>query len=99
MKYINEVEIIGRVGSFRQEAGMSTFSVCTNTVRKDADGSPVVESTWLTIISPGDIPPLEKGDPVHVTGRIASRNYTSSDGVIHSSHHIVADLVEKVNAG
>ena len=102
---INRVELQGLVGSVRKltcgEREALLFSVATNRVYRDSEGTPVIETTWHSCTAwDGDgICPLDgitKGVPVHLTGRIRNTRYTGKDGGERVATEIVAETLEVV---
>jgi single-strand DNA-binding protein len=104
MEQLNRVELRGTVGSvYVKDFGNTkcvNFSVATNYCFKDREGCPVIETTWHRVIAwenqdTADAFKLEKGDSVHVLGRLRIRSYTGADGVEKQAVEIVAKRVDK----
>ena len=102
---INRVELQGHVGSVRKltygEREALLFSVATNRVYRDSEGTPVIETTWhsCTAWDGEGICPLDgitKGVPVHLTGRIRNTRYTGKDDAERVATEIVAETLEVV---
>ena len=100
MEHINRIEIQGRVGTLRtnivNETMVANFSVATDYLYKGKDGAGVNETTWHNVVAWGNkgMPDLRRiavGTPVHVTGRLRSQKYTSSEGVDKYIYEILAD--------
>ena len=103
MEQLNRVELRGTVGSvYVKDFGNTrcvNFSVATNYCFKDREGCPVIETTWHRVIAwenqeTADAFKLEKGDSVHVLGRLRIQSYTGADGVERQTVEIVAQRVE-----
>ena len=82
MESINKVELQGRVGSVRNGSGVTRFTLATNEVYNDRNGSQIIETTWHTCQVPEKAVSerIEKGDWVAVFGRIRNYRYTDADG-------------------
>ena len=96
-EYLNKVQLRGKVGQItehRYAAGSYySFSVVTETYAKAADGTPIIDTTWLYVLSWGEffkggIP--SKGDWVEVNGRIKLSRYTGENGNDMTQASIVA---------
>jgi single-strand DNA-binding protein len=105
MEYINKVEIRGVIGSIRTQefdngegnavSKVAHISVVTNFVYKGHNGNPVIETVWHSVEiwnrkGSMDIDSLQKGQTVHIIGRIRSRRYTPEDGEPRDIVEIVA---------
>lgn len=107
MEQINRVELRGMVGTvkvFNQQDGTAPFvrlSVVTKRVfYQQSTGTDVVESSWHSVVAtegPGcpDLSSLQKGDYVHIIGRLRYNRYTGTDGQDKMGTDIVASQVEK----
>lgn len=104
MEYLNKVELIGTVGSVnkRNVCGINhcRFSVATNYTYKGVE-TPVIETTWIQVVvfeggAVKELPNLEKGDKVHVVGRLRSASFTDANGKMRFSYEVVAKTLEKV---
>ena len=104
MECLNKVELIGTVGSVNKMnvCGINhcRFSVETNYAYKGAT-TPVIETTWTQVVvfeggAVKELPNLEKGDKVHVVGRLRSARFTDANGNDAVSYEVVAKTVEKV---
>ena len=105
MEQLNKVELRGILGVIRvQNVGekrLATMSVATNYCYKGGDGCPVIETTWhiVTAWEGGncrDLDLLQKGDNIHVTGRLRCRRYMDSAGIERTQTEVVASNLEKV---
>ncbi len=104
MEQLNKVELRGILGVFRVmpvgDTRCATMSVATNYCFKDADGCPVIETTWhlVTAWEGKDCPDLsifEKGDSVHIIGRLRNRRYVDASGMERNQTDIIAQTLEK----
>ena len=105
MEQINRVEIIGRVGtaSFNKVGEKGTpllrFSVATDYVYKDREGTPVIDTTWHNVSCWGDrtgvaAEDIVRGCAVRVIGRIRQDRYTNAEGMERTTYEIQASSVE-----
>ena len=103
LTHLNKVELIGIVGSVKhtnvQDTAHVRFSVATTYAFRDKEGNGVHETTWHSVscferACPEDISKIEKGDKVHVLGRIRVCRYTSPEGEEKTMTEIVASSVE-----
>ncbi len=90
MEQINQVELLGRVGSVRLntvgEKEVINFSLSTNYAYKSQNGDAIIETCWHNVVAwqrkdMPDFRQIEKGSVVHVLGRLRPHKYTNSDGV------------------
>ena len=104
MEQLNKVELRGILGVLRVmpvgTTRYATMSVATNYCYKDGEGCPVIETTWHTVIAwegknCQDLSELQKGDPVHVIGRLRCRRYMDAAGIDRIAYDVVANTVEK----
>ena len=105
MEQLNKVELRGVLGVPRVisvgDTRYATMSVATNYCYKDAEGCPVVETTWHLVTAwegkgCPDLSVFKKGDPVYVVGRLRNRRYVDSAGVERTQIDIIANTLEKV---
>ena len=104
MEQLNKVELRGILGVFRVmpvgNTRYATMTVATNYCYKDAEGCPVIETTWhlVTAWEGKDCPDLsifKKGDPVHIIGRLRNRRYMDASGMERTQIDIIANTREK----
>ena len=102
IEYINKVELQGRVGTVRTNevngSKVANFSMITEYLYKTREGAAVSEGVWHNIVawSGKEIPNIdriEKGAAVHVTGRLRTNRYTSSDGTEKLYYEVMANKV------
>lgn len=100
MEHINRIELQGRVGTIRRNTVNGTmvanFSLATDFLYKNRDGSGVSETTWHNVVvwSNKDMPDLSRitvGMPVYVSGRMRTTRYTSADGTDKHFYEVVAN--------
>ena len=105
MNFLNRIEIRGIVGhtSTNNHGGKKilNLSVVTEHASKTADGTPVVDMQWFTVTAwEGSCPALpdtiEKGDWVHLTGRLRTRRYVNAQGEDAVAVDIVASRIDKL---
>ena len=102
MDHINRIELQGRVGTVRTniigDNMVANFSLVTEYLYKTRDGGAANETTWhqITAWEGKDMPDLNainKGTPVHVTGRLRTFRYTNSDGIEKQLYEVVANKI------
>lgn len=105
MEQLNKVELRGTIGVIRVqnvgETHCATMSVATNYCYKDAEGCPVIETTWhIVTVWEGkgctDLSSLHKGDKIHIIGRLRSRRYTDAAGQERTQFEVVANSLERI---
>ena len=105
MEQLNQIKLRGTVGFVRQQnvngRMVVHLSVATNYVYKDRNGDPVIETTWHIVTAwegsnCSDLDLLQKGDKIHVTGRLRCRKYMDSAGIERTQTEVVASNLEKV---
>lgn len=88
----NKVQLIGNLGNKPEvkstESGkkMTTFSMATSEVYRNAKGEKVKETQWHRLVAWGKLAEvagqyLDKGKEVIVEGKLVNRSYTDKDGV------------------
>ena len=107
MEQLNKVELRGVLGVVRVmpvgDTRYATMSVATNYFYKDSEGCPVIETTWHLVTAwegkaCPDLSVLQKGNPVHVIGRLRCRRYTDAAGIQKEQIDIVANCIERIEA-
>ena len=107
MEQLNKVELRGILGVVRVmpvgDTRYATMSVATNYFYKDSEGCPVIETTWHLVTAwegkaCPDLSVLQKGNPVHVIGRLRCRRYTDAAGIQKEQIDIVANCIERIEA-
>lgn len=105
IEQLNRVELRGKVGNVRlnsmEDAQVANFSLATNYVYKQKDGTPVIETTWHNVVlwsgrERRDLSFIKKGVSLHVNGRIRLSHYLANDGTERSIYEIFASSVEPV---
>ena len=100
MEHINRIELQGRVGTVRTNEfngnRVANFSLATDLLYKNRDGSAVSETTWHNIVvwegkETPDINLIVKGVPVNITGRLRSSKYTAADGTEKHYYEVLAN--------
>ena len=106
MEQLNKIELRGTIGSIRLQSfndnSVAHFTLATNYVYKDKDGSPVIETTWhnVTAWEGRDIQKLgelEKGTKVYVLGRVRNQKFTGSDGIDRISNAVISRRIVKID--
>lgn len=102
MEHINRIELQGHVGTVRANehngSKVVNFTMITDFIYKTREGALANESMWHNIVawSGKDMPDLsliEKGVPVHVTGRLRINKYTSAEGVEKQFYEVLAGKI------
>ena len=104
-EYINRVEMQGIIGSFRTfEVGARKgfqFTLAVNDILKGQDGGAIIETMWCSCSGweSGKCDPsiLEKGNRVHVNGRLKSHRYTNADGDERVVTEIIVHNMKRVD--
>ena len=78
---------------------VTSFSIATNRVWKDAQGQKKEEAEFHNIVTFGKLADissryLNKGSLVLIEGRIKTRNWTDSGGIKHYKTEIIADSLQ-----
>lgn len=98
MEQLNRIQLRGRIGNVRVnpvgDKSVCHFSVATNILYRNQEGTAVEEATWhnCTLWSNKkykDFDFLAVGRGVEVVGRIKNAKYTGTDGVERYSSDIV----------
>lgn len=100
MEQLNSVELRGNVGGVKyqgtKEKPMVIFSLATSMAYNSKDGTPVIETTWHTVVAfesreVQNLDRIQKGSKVYVRGRIRNQKFTGSDGAEHYSVDVLAN--------
>lgn len=103
MNFINTIEIQGIIGRMtRQSVGEKTlhkFSVVTERAYMDSRGEACIETTWHNVSAMGgpkvNIPEsADRGDWIHLKGRIRMQSITDSEGAPRLMPEVVATEAE-----
>ena len=86
----NHVQLIGNLGMAPESKQINntlrtSFSLATNTVYKDAEGSKKTMTDWHNVVAWGKLAQtmneyLKKGDKVGIAGRLVTRSYEDTEG-------------------
>ncbi len=107
MEQFNRIEIRGLVGNIRHVSAMNksgaNFTIATNYAYKDKDGTPVIDTTWFSVVawegkSISGLSKIASGTPLEVTGRIRARSYVASDGEEKRINEVVANKIVILDA-
>ena len=104
MEFLNKVEIKGVVGkATTQSYGdnyITNFSVVTEYCGNSANGAIVMETTWWHCTAWDNQCPncteIQKGDKLHVIGRLRQRKYIDQDNNERVSTDVVVQSIEKI---
>ena len=106
MDFLNRIELKGIVGraSLASFGGhtVASITLVTEYLFVDKDGHPVIETTWHRVgvwdtCTELPLNEINKGDKLHVTGRIRSMRYTDTDGNDRTTYEIVASSLERID--
>ena len=106
MEQINRIELLGIVGSVRQQSAagrrMAKFTMVTNRAYKNKEGAPVIETQWHNVTAfegknVRDLEQIEKGRAVHVWGHLQIQHYTGVDGTDRTSVDVICHKLAIVN--
>ena len=90
MEHLSKIELIGRVGAVREQTigneRVVKFSVAVDTVYRGLGGSSV-STTWFNCTYWGNCT-IEKGEEVHLEGRMVSHTYMGEDGNPRQSYEV-----------
>lgn len=82
MEHLSKIELIGRVGAVREfvvgNERLVRFSVAVDTMFKNRDGAGA-STTWFSCAYWGNCT-IEKGQEIHLEGRMAGQSYTDQEG-------------------
>ena len=101
----NYVELIGIVGAVKiqeiSETKVCRVSLATNRAYRGVDNCPTITTTWLSCrfweTKSCKIPEgLQKGEKLHIIGRIDVCKYVNADGYERTDYEIVATKMEKI---
>lgn len=107
MEQLNRIELKGIIGTVRvADYGgrkCARLSVATNLAYRDKDGCAVIETTWHSVVcfegkDVCELESLEKGDKVHLVGRIRNQRCTDGDGNDRMVTEILAGRLDKIDS-
>lgn len=82
MEHLSKIELIGCVGAVREfivsNERLVRFSVAVDTMFKNRDGA-VASTTWFSCTYWGNCT-IEKGQEIHLEGRMVGHDYMDMDG-------------------
>ena len=106
MEHINRSELQGRVGNIRTnvvgDTRVANFSLATDYLYKTRDGAAISETTWHNVVAWSgknmpDLDKIEKGTPLHLTGRLRTNRYTSADGTEKLFYEVLAYRIRRLD--
>lgn len=104
-EFINRVELQGIIGSARKytvglRAGFQ-FTLAVNNITKDSDGGAMIETIWVQCSGweseNNDPGILEKGQMIHLTGRLRAQRFTGTDGEERTVTEIIVRSMRKAD--
>lgn len=102
MEFLNKVEIRGVVGKASTtqfgDKAVTNFNVATEYAYHDAKLGSVIDVTWFNVSAYDDkcAQGLQKGDKVHVVGRLRVSKFTNDAGDVRECYNVLAQTVEPV---
>lgn len=113
MAGLNKVMLIGRLGkdpeviSFDSGGKKMTVSLATSERYRDRDGNWQDQTEWHNIVAWGNLASdiaekrrsYVKGDLLFIEGKIKSRQYTDSQGVVKTITEIIAEKMNLISKG
>lgn len=100
MEFLNKIELKGLVGAISTrpvyDASRSDFSVVTEVAYNGKDGSVVIDCCWFKVVA-FNAPQINRGDKVHVVGRMKYVRYCNSEGIEVTTYEVIAKTVELIN--
>lgn len=109
MEQLNRIELRGRVGNVRlskvgEDKECCHFSVATNTIYRNQEGTAVEETTWHSCVLWSsrrypDLSFIKVGAPLELVGRMRSKKFTSSDGTDRYSYDVWVNEVRLIPEG
>lgn len=107
MAYLNQVNLIGNIGSDPEIKSfdsfkLATFRVATTERFRDRDGNQKENTQWHSCSATGTIADvvekyIKKGMQVYVGGKLTYRNWTAKDGSNHTSTEIQVHTVQMLD--
>ena len=106
MEHINRIELQGRVGNIRTnvvgDTRVANFSLATDYLYKTRGGAAISETTWHNVVAWSgknmpDLDKIEKGTPLHLTGRLRTNRYTSADGTEKLFYEVLAYRIRRLD--
>ncbi len=99
-KYINKIELAGRVGTVLKKVIGGTeyarFSLCTMQVY-NSKGCQTIETSWHACHAFAsdeiDLTKIEKGEWLHIVGRLEYRNYVDSNNIEKQVSEIIVTKI------
>ena len=102
MAGVNKVILIGNLGkdpeirTIESGAKVANFSIATNEVYKNKDGSKVEKTEWHNIVLWRGLAELaesylKKGNQVYIEGRLRTRQWDDKDGIKRYTTEILGD--------
>lgn len=96
-----KAEFVGHIGSDAEIKNFNgkpfiAFNVATSERYKDAQGTTVTRTTWVSCLKPGDgavVQYLKKGTQVFCRGNLTAKPYTGRNGVEAGLNCTVTELV------
>ena len=106
LQSINKVELVGVVGNARTQnvngKKYISLALCTNRAYRDAEGVPVIETSWHQVKAfedkdIADFNRIQRGTALHVIGRIRHLRCIKPDGEDGYVTEIFASRIEIID--
>ena len=95
MEHLARIELIGCVGAVREQTigneRVVKFSVAVDTVYRGGDGA-TVSTTWFNCTYWGNRT-IEKGQEIHLEGRMVGHDYMDMDGRARQSFEVKVNRI------
>ena len=105
IQHLNKVELIGHVGQVSRKTiegkTCAQIALATNYCYKAKDGSAIIETTWHKVVAfeskdNRDLDKVEKGDALHVVGRLRVVKYIDQNGNNKNVTEVLASKTEVI---
>lgn len=91
MVHLNKIELIGRVGSVNTQlicdSFVHRFSIGVDEVFRGPAGA-ALKTNWFNCTYWGECEKIEKGNDIHIEGRIVANSYPDSEGRSHTYYEV-----------
>ena len=103
--YLNKIELQGVVGFVKVQTysnrKVARINLATKAAYKDKSGDPVIDVQWHSISAwegknIENLDSIQKGDNLHIIGRIKYNKFTGADGQDHYTTEIQTDKLAHI---
>lgn len=107
MEYINNIELCGYIGTVSirniDENKMAKFSLMVEEAYKDRSGTVIIQTTWFFCTAWDkegiDFSKIEKGNPVHLTGKVKMLKLVDNNGEDRTTWEVVCKTLKAIEDG